>query len=1281
MAKDHPAPQASGYLTLAAYKIKAATSEATEFAASGQQLYMQLPGDSAMHGVYTVKDGNLVKLAEIQAGDTESFVATGINIEAFGLKASPYGPIAFGPYHSSYASESIDDWQQLPRTGLSLMQQDFSDLPETPESSRPAKPGDAGGGCAKATGANEGKICIRVKDHFGFERPLLSFPELAWINQVALRMVQKQGVVPKAVKGQEVTPENMHQLAHLQPIYRVGEEEVEEAKLTEMLSSGQEMRLIVDWHPLPGHPHAPPSEETVGEDIEITSDVDELADEAADKHGKKLAADTDKAASEAKLGKETSSLNPFGNLTAAVSEAKEGVGGLAGGFTGFLANTGDLWKCIDGLPHQYSLSYMMSIASKPGELPKNLWRTYVKPAFTSIEVWAGVSVREVMHGTREVLVNMGPSDDQRKCVTVHAGSLKCAPTAAEKGEAGSRWKGKEGEGSFEVTFEGEEVCASRTDGAKWDFDLGFTCKDEYKEYVIPIGPIEEDEGEPNKKCVTVDAEDLFCHPDAANAGHRINTEITAEGTYSVSTSGQEICVERTDNAEPWTMNLRIICFARSLNMDITLLADGTWKMLVIDGLWLKLRRPAATKQQRYALKRSDGSDMELVRHGGATLAVASLALLAFHPTFHGTWEFLWDDLENFGPEAQPFLRVTWANLAAWGGPETAAFSLRVYEPLALALKSCAAEAAELSCRNLHILAGACHALAAALAFLGTKAIARGDEDLTWRSALGAGLFAVHPLCAQVVCWASCLPYIWSTIFSWLAVLLFLHSLRSGAAAVAGRSAALSAACYAAAALCKAAALPLPAMLTLLRLSYGQPAKRPPELLHWLGFCVLLRWALLAAQDGEEVQSVAVQLTPQDNLLRAAGSVFAHLMLLWPGEAVPFQPLALAGLTPAQRWLGAFAAALLAMSASYALWRLREARWCSLWLSFLALLSPCLQLVQHGDPVWFADRYGYLPMCLVLPSVVVLLPKSRARWALAGPLLALLAYQSQGRCQLWRNGTDLWAAAAASNPQWPEFHHQLGVCLAASSRHAEAEAALRNAWALRQDAITAKALGHLEGLKKPKEGLRWLAEALALGLSKKQAASALHDMAALESRKKRPKLQRVLELYNQSLQLAPRRGLTQESFGLALAVAERFPEAVQALQAARSLGRNGADLHHGLGHALLAQGRAAEAQSAFEEALRLRPKWTEARFGVGRIGGIAGIVETRHLSDMEGLELGRCVLRHLLEPVKEPLIEMIMKALKVVDQLVIWALEQLGYLIGQVVKAHRIGSERSEAPGS
>ncbi|CAJ1423022.1 unnamed protein product [Effrenium voratum] len=423
-------------------------------------------------------------------------------------------------YHSSYASESIDDWQQLPRTGLSLMQQDFSDLPETPESSRPAKPGDAGGGCAKATGANEGKICIRVKDHFGFERPLLSFPELAWINQVALRMVQKQGVVPKAVKGQEVTPENMHQLAHLQPIYRVGEEEVEEAKLTEMLSSGQEMRLIVDWHPLPGHPHAPPSEETVGEDIEITSDVDELADEAADKHGKKLAADTDKAASEAKLGKETSSLNPFGNLTAAVSEAKEGVGGLAGGFTGFLANTGDLWKCIDGLPHQYSLSYMMSIASKPGELPKNLWRTYVKPAFTSIEVWAGVSVREVMHGTREVLVNMGPSDDQRKCVTVHAGSLKCAPTAAEKGEAGSRWKGKEGEGSFEVTFEGEEVCASRTDGAKWDFDLGFTCKDEYKEYVIPIGPIEEDEGEPNKKCVTVDAEDLFCHPDAANAEPR-----------------------------------------------------------------------------------------------------------------------------------------------------------------------------------------------------------------------------------------------------------------------------------------------------------------------------------------------------------------------------------------------------------------------------------------------------------------------------------------------------------------------------------------------------------------------------------------------------------------------------------------------------------------------------------------------------------------------------------------------------------------------------------------
>ena len=44
----------------------------------------------------------------------------------------------------------------------------------------------------------------------------------------------------------------------------------------------------------------------------------------------------------------------------------------------------------------------------------------------------------------------------------------------------------------------------------------------------------------------------------------------------------------------------------------------------------------------------------------------------------------------------------------------------------------------------------------------------------------------------------------------------------------------------------------------------------------------------------------------------------------------------------------------------------------------------------------------------------------------------------------------------------EFHHQLGVALAAEKRMSEAEDALRQAWQLHPDVLTGKALGHVVG---------------------------------------------------------------------------------------------------------------------------------------------------------------------------------------------------------------------------
>ena len=325
---------------------------------------------------------------------------------------------------------------------------------------------------------------------------------------------------------------------------------------------------------------------------------------------------------------------------------------------------------------------------------------------------------------------------------------------------------------------------------------------------------------------------------------------------------------------------------------------------------------------------------------------------------------------------------------------------------------------DLNAKNLRILQISSHALLGSIAFLGTSHLTRTCSNSSATSALGAIYFSIHPLCVQVVCWSSCLPYIWSAILAWVSLITFNASLTQNHKTSAFLNL-ISAAAFFGATMCKAAVLLFPVLLTLLRLGKTNKRLPYPEVLHWLLAIRSGLWALQSASDtSEEVQRSAVQLNMVDNIFRASTSVFLYIWrMIKPSEDIGmlFYPVALDGLSTLQRQIGCTAATFLVcvtLISILSIFRiLRKA--CSkasssllfggacCWISYLAILLPCLQLIQHGDPVWFADRYAFLPFALLGPPLVSFISSKLPRFlllAVCGPLFLVLGMQSSKSCE-------------------------------------------------------------------------------------------------------------------------------------------------------------------------------------------------------------------------------------------------------------------------------------------
>lgn len=327
-----------------------------------------------------------------------------------------------------------------------------------------------------------------------------------------------------------------------------------------------------------------------------------------------------------------------------------------------------------------------------------------------------------------------------------------------------------------------------------------------------------------------------------------------------------------------------------------------------------------------------------------------------------------------------------------------------------------------------------------------------------RSAVVAGLFALHPLHVESVAWVSARKDLLSTLFLLLTIWAYAASVaRRGLA-----RRALVVLLYALGLMAKPMLVTLPFVLLLLdfwplgRLApAGAGAKAQLARLGALALekAPLFALSLLACAVTLAVQAEAMEplahLGLAERLANAALSYVRYLaMTAWPAELGVLYPM------PPRIDLarGALAAAAVVAASALVLRAARRAPYLFTgWFWYLGTLVPVIGIVQVGVQS-HADRYTYVPLIgifLALVWGVAQLVAGRRRAerlvaAAAALALALFAVRSWLQLEHWRNSEALYEHALAVAPESPVIHYNLASLLAEYGRHADAAAHYREA---------------------------------------------------------------------------------------------------------------------------------------------------------------------------------------------------------------------------------------------
>ncbi len=465
----------------------------------------------------------------------------------------------------------------------------------------------------------------------------------------------------------------------------------------------------------------------------------------------------------------------------------------------------------------------------------------------------------------------------------------------------------------------------------------------------------------------------------------------------------------------------------------------------------------------------------------------------------------------------------------------------------------------------------------------------------WRSALVAGVFALHPLHVESVAWIAERKDVLCAFFEMLTLLLYARYVKHRNAA----NYLLVITAFALSLLAKPMAVTLPFLLLLLDYWPLRRIELSWKRLLWekaplFALTVLSSVLTFIAQHRFGALS-ALAHVPLGQRIADALVAYARyiVMAFWPENLAVLYPLA----RPSWYAVAGSALLLALITAIAVATRKRHPYLLFGWLWFVGALVPVIGIVQVGVQS-MADRYTYIPLiglsiALVwtIAAFVQNVPAARAAAASCG-VLALVAFAATAYHQTgyWKNSKTLYEHALNVTPANPFIEHNLALVFASEGKHSEAAALFKKAVNELPDAALSHA--HL-GMELSKLGRFDEATDEFRTATRLDPNSA--DIEALfgAGMLLRGKLNDAFSHLMRATQLNPLSADDQSLLGAVLAQLGRLDEAREHLELALRLGphspSDSAKAQSLLGAILAQQGRFDEARLHLEIAVQLAPR--------------------------------------------------------------------------------------------
>jgi tetratricopeptide (TPR) repeat protein len=483
----------------------------------------------------------------------------------------------------------------------------------------------------------------------------------------------------------------------------------------------------------------------------------------------------------------------------------------------------------------------------------------------------------------------------------------------------------------------------------------------------------------------------------------------------------------------------------------------------------------------------------------------------------------------------------------------------------------------------------------------------------WRSAIVAGMFALHPLNVESVAWVTERKNVLSTLFWMLTMWTFVHYVERPKL----NKYLLVLLFFALGLMAKPMVATLPFVLLLLdywplrRFQFGKSDDKRPQinkstifsfskspsfllimekvpLIAISALCIYL--SSLSARHFGIV--ISTDLVPMK--LRIANALVSYVSyigkMIWPQDLSIFYPYP----SSLPIWQSVGAGLLLVCISVMVILVARRYQYLAVgWLWYIGTLVPVIGLMQVGLWPAMADRFTYVPLIGLFIMVAWGVHDLSVRWRyrsivlaiLTGAVLSALITRTWFQLHYWQNDIKLYKHALEVTTNNFVMHNNLGLHLLEQRRFEEAnyhyyEALRINPHYVKTHYNLANALGN-QG--KIDEAIMHYKKALQIDPKHVNAHNNLGLVFAEQG-----KLNEAIGQYAEALRIRPDHLGAHNNMGMALLKKGKLKEAIGHYEEALRIDSNSAEAHNNLGDALSRLGKVKDAIIHFNEALKAQP---------------------------------------------------------------------------------------------